>query len=202
MTFDDGFLKNAPLCWGCLQKSVRVRSRQQDKAAPKRSQPHRRTTATIEFENGAQGCRSEPIFSGVPFSIRKTWFLYFVPIHCYERNHSSQPLAHDLPAPANRRLDSTAHSAFRQTCDLEAADPRRLGHVPGGRRSSRPRNPGNGVRHHRRRTVLGSRSGQSCTLRTLDRSRTLTAPIIRWDGNLGRDEWRLRSCGPIRRPGL
>jgi len=36
-TFDDGFLKNAPLCWGCLQKAVRVRSRQQEKLAVKQS---------------------------------------------------------------------------------------------------------------------------------------------------------------------
>lgn len=35
VTFEDGFLKNAPLCWGCLQKSVRVRTRQTDKAPPK-----------------------------------------------------------------------------------------------------------------------------------------------------------------------
>ncbi len=27
VTFDDGFLKNAPLCWSCLQKAVKVRSR-------------------------------------------------------------------------------------------------------------------------------------------------------------------------------
>ncbi|MFN0196151.1 MAG: hypothetical protein ACKVT0_05365 [Planctomycetaceae bacterium] len=27
-TFEDGFLKNSSLCWGCLQKAVKVRSRQ------------------------------------------------------------------------------------------------------------------------------------------------------------------------------
>ncbi|MEX1096241.1 MAG: hypothetical protein WED34_09345 [Planctomycetales bacterium] len=34
VTFDDGFLKNAPLCWGCLQKAVKVRSRQTDAKPP------------------------------------------------------------------------------------------------------------------------------------------------------------------------
>lgn len=29
VTFDNGFLKNSPLCWPCLQKAVRVRYRQQ-----------------------------------------------------------------------------------------------------------------------------------------------------------------------------
>ena len=38
VSFEDGFLKNAPLCWGCLQKAVRVRSRQQDKPATKPQQ--------------------------------------------------------------------------------------------------------------------------------------------------------------------
>ena len=34
VSFDDGFLKSAPLCWSCLQKAVKVRSRQeQSKAA-------------------------------------------------------------------------------------------------------------------------------------------------------------------------
>ena len=28
--FADGFLKAAPLCWACLQKAVKVRSRQQE----------------------------------------------------------------------------------------------------------------------------------------------------------------------------
>jgi hypothetical protein len=27
VTFDDGFLKDSPLCWSCLQKAVKVRSR-------------------------------------------------------------------------------------------------------------------------------------------------------------------------------
>ena len=26
--FDDGFLKDLPVCWSCLQKAVKVRSRQ------------------------------------------------------------------------------------------------------------------------------------------------------------------------------
>ena len=34
VSFDDGFLKNAPLCWGCLQKAVRVRSRQAECRPP------------------------------------------------------------------------------------------------------------------------------------------------------------------------
>ena len=38
VSFDDGFLKNAALCWGCLQKSVRVRSRHQNKPATKPQQ--------------------------------------------------------------------------------------------------------------------------------------------------------------------
>ena len=33
-SFDDGFLKNAPICWGCLQKAVKVRSRQEPTKAP------------------------------------------------------------------------------------------------------------------------------------------------------------------------
>ena len=28
--FSDGFLKAAPLCWSCLQKAMKVRSRQQE----------------------------------------------------------------------------------------------------------------------------------------------------------------------------
>lgn len=28
-TFDSGFLKNAPVCWKCLQKAVRVHHKQQ-----------------------------------------------------------------------------------------------------------------------------------------------------------------------------
>ncbi len=29
--FGDGFIRNAPLCWKCLQKAVRVRNRQDSK---------------------------------------------------------------------------------------------------------------------------------------------------------------------------
>jgi len=36
VTFEDGFLKQSPLCWSCLQKAVKVRSRQQD-ASPTKS---------------------------------------------------------------------------------------------------------------------------------------------------------------------
>lgn len=35
VTFEDGFLKHAALCWGCLQKSVRVRSKQHEAPATK-----------------------------------------------------------------------------------------------------------------------------------------------------------------------
>ena len=38
VSFEDGFLRNSPVCWGCLQKAVRVRSRQQDKPAIKPQQ--------------------------------------------------------------------------------------------------------------------------------------------------------------------
>lgn len=31
--FDDGFIKEAPLCWSCLQKAVKVRARQEGKPA-------------------------------------------------------------------------------------------------------------------------------------------------------------------------
>lgn len=30
VSFSDGFLQSAPLCWRCLQKAVRVRNRQTD----------------------------------------------------------------------------------------------------------------------------------------------------------------------------
>jgi len=30
VSFDDGFLKQATLCWTCLQKAVKVRSRQEE----------------------------------------------------------------------------------------------------------------------------------------------------------------------------
>lgn len=34
VTFEDGFLKQAPLCWSCLQKAVRVRNRQEQAKLP------------------------------------------------------------------------------------------------------------------------------------------------------------------------
>lgn len=34
VTFADGFLKEAPLCWSCLQKAIRVRSRQEQTSPP------------------------------------------------------------------------------------------------------------------------------------------------------------------------
>lgn len=34
-TFEDGFLKGSPLCWGCLQKAVKVRSREGEKPRPR-----------------------------------------------------------------------------------------------------------------------------------------------------------------------
>ncbi len=38
VSFDDGFLKNAPICWACLQRAVRVRSRH-DEEKPARPKP-------------------------------------------------------------------------------------------------------------------------------------------------------------------
>lgn len=35
-TFSDGFLKEAPLCWKCLQTAYKVRQRQQPAAPPPR----------------------------------------------------------------------------------------------------------------------------------------------------------------------
>lgn len=32
--FDDGFIEDAPLCWSCLQKAVKVRSRREGQKAP------------------------------------------------------------------------------------------------------------------------------------------------------------------------
>ena len=34
VSFEDAFLKDAPLCWGCLQKAVRVRNRQEQARPP------------------------------------------------------------------------------------------------------------------------------------------------------------------------
>lgn len=36
-TFESGFLTDAPMCWKCLQKAVRVYHRQQTKSRSKRS---------------------------------------------------------------------------------------------------------------------------------------------------------------------
>jgi hypothetical protein len=35
VTFDDGFLEKGHLCWRCLQRAVRVRSRKEDNGTPK-----------------------------------------------------------------------------------------------------------------------------------------------------------------------
>ena len=34
--FGDGFIRNAPLCWKCLQKAVRVRNRQETRPSEQR----------------------------------------------------------------------------------------------------------------------------------------------------------------------
>jgi len=34
VTFQSGFLQNAPVCWKCLQKAVRVHHKQQAQAKP------------------------------------------------------------------------------------------------------------------------------------------------------------------------
>ncbi len=34
-SFSDGFLKDAPLCWKCLQTAVKVRAKQDEKPAAK-----------------------------------------------------------------------------------------------------------------------------------------------------------------------
>lgn len=36
VTFESGFLKNAPVCWKCLQKAVRVHHKQQSQASPRK----------------------------------------------------------------------------------------------------------------------------------------------------------------------
>lgn len=33
ISFADGFLRDLPLCWACLQKAIKVRTRQDDAAA-------------------------------------------------------------------------------------------------------------------------------------------------------------------------
>ena len=36
--FEDGFIKSAPLCWKCLQKAVKVRTRQESQPMKRRDQ--------------------------------------------------------------------------------------------------------------------------------------------------------------------
>jgi len=40
VSFDDGFLKDSPLCWSCLQKAVKVRSRRTTTAAAPTAKPN------------------------------------------------------------------------------------------------------------------------------------------------------------------
>jgi len=36
--FGDGFIRNAPMCWKCLQKAVKVRTRQESQPAKRRDE--------------------------------------------------------------------------------------------------------------------------------------------------------------------
>lgn len=57
-SFDDGFLKNVDLCFGCLQQTLKVRSRQEatsNDAKPDRTRPRwkkvgRRWTRSVPFD--------------------------------------------------------------------------------------------------------------------------------------------------------